>query len=110
MLYEVITYGDTSQDGVWYSGHPFDVLGYEFGEKPFDPFSDVPDAENEDDEWVFPLASPFDFAGNDVIDASALFAVTLRLTVVEAPGANVTEAGFVAEASNAVLSVRNNFV
>ncbi len=70
----LVVYGDTSQDGVWYSGHPFDVLGYEFGEKPFDPFPLLPDADNEDDEWVFPLANPYTYAGNDVIDASALFA------------------------------------
>ena len=56
------------QDGVWYGGHPRDVSAIEFGEKPFDPFPNLPD-ENEDDEWVFPLADPFDFAGNDVIDA-----------------------------------------
>ena len=30
------------------------------------------DGENEDDEWVFPLANPYDYAGNDVIDAIAL--------------------------------------
>jgi hypothetical protein len=70
----LVVYGDTSQDGVWYSGHPFDALGMEFGEKPFDPFSNLPDADNEDDEWVFPLANPYKFAGNDIINASALFA------------------------------------
>ena len=70
----LVVYGDTSQDGVWYGGTPWDVKGYEFGPKPFDPFYKIPDAENEDDEWVFPLANPYDFAGNDVIDASNLFA------------------------------------
>ena len=45
------------------------MLGYEFGPKPFDPFTKIPDAENEDDEWVFPLANPYVYAGNDVIDA-----------------------------------------
>jgi len=70
----LVVYGDTSQDGVWYSGHPYDVLGYEFGPKPFDPFTQIPDSQNEDDEWVFPLANPYTYAGNDVIDASALFA------------------------------------
>ena len=70
----LVVYGDTSQDGVWYSGHPYDVLGMEFGDKPFDPFPNLPDGENEDDEWVFPLANPYTYAGNDVIDASALFA------------------------------------
>ncbi|MEQ1827017.1 MAG: hypothetical protein ABL921_13765 [Pirellula sp.] len=72
----LVVYGDTSQDGVWYSGHAHDVLGYEFGDKPFDPFSGLPDEDNEDDEWVFPLADPFFYAGNDVIDASGLFAAT----------------------------------
>ncbi|MGD8331436.1 MAG: hypothetical protein PVJ49_18535, partial [Acidobacteriota bacterium] len=70
----LVVYGDTSQDGVWYSGHPNDILGYEFGEKPFDPFPELSDGENEDDEWVFPLANPYKYAGNDVIDASQLFA------------------------------------
>ena len=59
----LVVYGDTSQDGVWYSGHPYDVLGYDFGEKPFDPFPTLPDGENEDDEWVFALANPYDYAG-----------------------------------------------
>ena len=70
----LVVYGDTSQDGVWYGGRPADVKGMEFGPKPFDPFYKVPDADNEDDEWVFPLANPYDFDGNDVIDASNLFA------------------------------------
>ena len=69
----LVVYGDTSQDGVWYGGVPYDIKGYEFGPKPFDPFRNVPDPQNEDDEWVFPLANPYDFAGNDVIDASNLF-------------------------------------
>jgi hypothetical protein len=72
----LVVYGDTSQDGMWYSGEPYSVLGLELGEKPFDPFPQLTDEENEDDEWVFPLANPFDFHGNDVIDASALFAET----------------------------------
>ncbi len=50
------------------------MKGYEFGPKPFDPFYRIPDQENEDDEWVFPLADPYDDAGNDIIDASGLFA------------------------------------
>ncbi|MCB9929003.1 MAG: hypothetical protein H6844_06280 [Alphaproteobacteria bacterium] len=70
----LVIYGDTSQDGVWYSGHSGDQLGIEFGEKPFDPFADLPDNELEDDEWVFPVAVPFGQYGNDIIDASALFA------------------------------------
>lgn len=70
----LVVYGDTSQDGIWYAGHAADALGMEFGPKPFDPFTAIPDAENEDDEWVLGLANPYDFAGNDIIDASGLFA------------------------------------
>ncbi len=70
----LVVFGDTSQDGVWYSGHTDDVLGYEFGEKPFNPNTRSSDADNEDDEWLFPLANPYRYAGNDVIDAAALFA------------------------------------
>ena len=64
----LVIYGDTSQDGIWYSGNPSDVEGADFGPKPFDVFPGVPD---EDERFVFPLADPFDFAGHDVIDASA---------------------------------------
>ena len=70
----LVVYGDTTQDGTWYGGRPDDTKGMEFGPKPFDPFYKIPDADNEDDEWVFPLANPFDFAGHDIIDASNLFA------------------------------------
>ncbi len=69
----LVVYGDTSQDAVWYGGEPDNVKGHEFGPKPFDPFWKIPEQENEDDEWLFPLANPYDFAGHDVIDASGLF-------------------------------------
>ena len=39
----LVVYGDTSQDGVWYGGHPYDIKGYEFGPKPFDPFWKIPE-------------------------------------------------------------------
>ncbi|MGU3646985.1 hypothetical protein ACLBXX_18660 [Microbacterium sp. C23T] len=84
----LVVYGDTSQDGVWYSGTPGDNLGMEFGPKPFDPFTHIPDGENEDDEWVFGLANPFDHSGNDIIDASGLFADLLP--------ANLPTVGFTA--------------
>jgi len=84
----LVVYGDTSQDGVWYGGHSWDVLGSDFGEKPFDPFPFLPDGDNEDDEWVFPLADPYTHAGHDVIDASALFAGT--------PAGSLPTVGFVA--------------
>jgi len=67
----LVIYGDTSQDGLWYGGDPETVDGHEFGPKPFDPTYWLAD---EDDDWVFPLGNPFDHAGNDVIDASRLFA------------------------------------
>ncbi|MGK2855290.1 MAG: hypothetical protein ACSLE3_14500, partial [Microbacteriaceae bacterium] len=70
----LVVYGDTTQDGIWYSGEPGDKLGMEFGPKPFDPFTHIPDGENEDDEWIFGLANPYDHNGNDIIDASGLFA------------------------------------
>ncbi|HEY9356795.1 MAG TPA: Calx-beta domain-containing protein, partial [Arthrobacter sp.] len=78
----LVVYGDTSQDGVWYSGRPYDVLGMEFGPKPFDPFVHIPDAQNEDDEWMLGLANPYDYAGNDIIDAAGLFA---HLTAAQLP-------------------------
>ncbi|MBC7133329.1 MAG: hypothetical protein H5U16_09525 [Roseovarius sp.] len=70
----LVIYGDTSQDGIWHSGHSYDRLGLEFGPKPFDPLPLLPNDQNEDDSWVFALANPFDLHGNDIIDASALFA------------------------------------
>jgi Ca2+-binding RTX toxin-like protein len=67
----LVVYGDTSQDGRWYSGDPATVAGGDFGAKPFDAFPGVAD---EDERFNFPLGNPFDDAGNDVIDARALFA------------------------------------
>ena len=86
----LVIYGDTSQDGNWYAGEPHSVLGYEFGEKPFDPFPKLADGENEDDEFVFPLANPFGLAGNDIIDASALFA---ELDSADLPTIGITAYG-----------------
>jgi hypothetical protein len=73
----LVVYGDTSQDAVWYSGESDSVKGHEFGPKPYDPFWKIPEQENEDDEWLFPLANKYLFAGNDIIDASGLFADVL---------------------------------
>ncbi len=92
----LVVYGDTSQDGVWYSGRVADIKGYEFGPKPFDPFPALPDGDNEDDEWVFPLANPYDAhrAGNDVIDASNLFAhLTCTATDCDLPTIGFTAYG-----------------
>ncbi|HEV8251466.1 MAG TPA: Calx-beta domain-containing protein, partial [Gaiellaceae bacterium] len=61
---------------------------------PFDPFTRVPDDQNEDDEWVFPLANPFVYAGNDVIDASALSAeVSCTLLSCNLPSVGFTAYG-----------------
>ncbi|MGH3049730.1 MAG: beta strand repeat-containing protein [Gaiellaceae bacterium] len=62
----LVVYGDTSQDGVWYSGDPNEQAGHVFGPKPTtEPVGNAPN-------FVFPLAQSFLYAGNDVIDASAL--------------------------------------
>ncbi len=89
----LVIYGDTSQDGVWYSGDPYTVDDRDFGLKPFDPFFAVPD---EDETWVFPVGNPFDHAGNDVITAANLFAgvaaadlPTVGLTIYGGPGDDV---------------------
>ncbi|MFL5860054.1 MAG: hypothetical protein ACJ780_04640, partial [Solirubrobacteraceae bacterium] len=64
----LVIYGDTSQDGIWYSGDPNEQAGHVFGPKPTtEPVGNNPN-------FVFPLAQPFQYSGNDVIDASALFA------------------------------------
>ena len=90
----LVVYGDTSQDGTWYAGHAGDQLGYEFGPKPFDPLTYVPDAENEDDEWVFGLANPYPFAGNDIIDAHNLFTnVVCDSTCSNLPTVGITAYG-----------------
>ncbi|HYC45994.1 MAG TPA: hypothetical protein VED01_10995 [Burkholderiales bacterium] len=86
----LVVYGDTSQDGVWYSGVAGDVRGYEFGNKPFDPFTHLPDGDNENDEWVFALADAYDNAGNDVIDARQLFAT---VAAVDLPTVGFTAYG-----------------
>lgn len=92
----LVVYGDTTQDGVWYSGAPGDNLGMEFGPKPFDPFTHIPDGQNEDDEWVFGLANPYDHSGNDIIDASGLFADLLP--------ANLPTVGFTAYGASVTTS------
>jgi len=89
----LVVYGDTSQDGAWYAGRPDDKLGYEFGPKPFDPFTKIPDSQNEDDEWTFPLGNPYVYGGNDVIDASALFPVACTPSACSLPTVGFTAYG-----------------
>lgn len=67
----LVVYGDISQDGLWYSGNPnlsgrADTIA--LSAKLFDQVGTA------DDAFRFPRANPFTSAGNDVIDASALFA------------------------------------
>ncbi|MBD2412394.1 hypothetical protein FACHB389_10860 [Nostoc calcicola FACHB-389] len=63
----LVVYGDTSQDGIWYSGSPETVTGADFGQKPFDQVGTA------SDRFFFPLANSFDLSGNDIIDARNLF-------------------------------------
>jgi hypothetical protein len=66
----LVLYGDTSQDGTWYSGVPGETSRRDnlvLGAKLFDQVATA------DDLFRFPRANPFDHAGNDFIDASALF-------------------------------------
>ena len=62
----LVIYGDTSQDGIWYSGDPNEQSGHVFGPKP------TTEPVGNDPNFVFPLAQPFQYSGNDVIDASQL--------------------------------------
>ncbi len=65
----LVVYGDTSQDGLWYSGDPRVQSVRSFGTKPFPA-----EIGNGDSRFIFPVGNPFTNAGNDVIDASTLFA------------------------------------
>jgi hypothetical protein len=65
----LVVYGDTSQDGIWYSGDPHTMTQRDFGPKAF-PTT----IGNGTPDYIFPVADPFRYAGNDVIDASAMFA------------------------------------
>jgi Ca2+-binding RTX toxin-like protein len=67
----LVIHGDTSQDGTWYSGATDEIQpradNLVLGAKLFDQVGTA------DDLFRFPRANPFRFAGDDVIDASALF-------------------------------------
>jgi Ca2+-binding RTX toxin-like protein len=64
----LVVYGDTSQDGLWYSGNPHQQSIGDFGQKPFANL-----IGNGTPHFFFPLANPFRESGNDVIDAHTLF-------------------------------------
>ncbi|HTM84726.1 MAG TPA: hypothetical protein VL179_07450, partial [Mycobacterium sp.] len=77
----LVIFGDTSQDGIWYSSDPSQQSGHLFGPKP--TIEPVGNAAN----FVFPLAQPFQYSGNDFLDASALDA---GLASAELPSVGVT--------------------
>ncbi len=65
----LVVFGSTSQDGVWYSGDPSVQSVRDFGSKPF-PST----LGNGHPHFVFPVANAFRYFGNNVIDASGLYA------------------------------------
>src|SRR5690606_18004236 len=64
----LVVYGDTSQDGVWYAGDSTAVTLADLGPKPF------PDVLGSASRFRVAVAVAYDAAGDDLIDASALFA------------------------------------
>jgi Ca2+-binding RTX toxin-like protein len=86
-LSPLVVNGDTSQDGVWYSGDPTHQTVRNFGPKPTtEPVGNSPD-------FYFPVAQGFELFGNDVIDASAVDAgllpgdlPTIGVTLYGGPG------------------------
>ncbi|HEY9237367.1 MAG TPA: hypothetical protein VIP10_00890, partial [Burkholderiaceae bacterium] len=83
----LVVYGDTSQDGLWYSGLPAVTSRSDnlvLGAKLFDQVGTA------DDFFRFPRANPFDFAGHDIIDASAMF---FGVADADLPGVGITVYG-----------------
>ena len=50
----LVVYGSTSQDGIWYSGNPYQMTQRDFGSKPF-PNS----VGNGSPDFIFPVANAF---------------------------------------------------
>ena len=67
----LVIFGDASQNGVWHQGAPGRVAAGDFGLRPFPNQIGLP---ARDRDFRFPLANAFAYAGNDLIDAHALFA------------------------------------
>ncbi len=65
----LVVLGGTTQDGLWYSGHPSAQMQRSLGTKPFPN-----QLGNGFPIFVVPVAAPFRFHGNNVLDASALYA------------------------------------
>ena len=74
----LVIYGDTSQDGMFYSGEGDDNTGRNFGEKPFPPFTNEELADIRSN-FILPLADPFLIAGQDEILVYAELAGALDL-------------------------------
>ncbi|MGE4427127.1 MAG: hypothetical protein AB7G37_11805, partial [Solirubrobacteraceae bacterium] len=65
----LVVFGGTSQDGTWYSGDTEKQVSRSFGSKPYPS-----QLGNGTPAFVFPVAAPFRYFGNNVIDASRLYA------------------------------------
>ena len=81
----LVVYGSTSQDGIWYSGDPHTLSQRDFGSKPFPT-----QLGNGTPDFIFPVADPFKFAGNNVLDASADFPIA-SLSTGSVPNVGVPE-------------------
>ncbi|HLZ94098.1 MAG TPA: hypothetical protein VKT20_02055 [Candidatus Dormibacteraeota bacterium] len=81
----LVVYGGTSQDGIWYSGDPHTLSQRDFGTKPFPT-----QLGNGTPDFIFPVADPFRFFGNNVLDASADFPIA-ALPTGTTPNAGVPE-------------------
>ena len=81
----LVVYGSTSQDGIWYSGDPHTLSQRDFGSKPFPT-----QVGNGTPDFIFPVADPFKFAGNNVLDASADFPIA-SLSTGSVPNVGVPE-------------------
>lgn len=75
-LSPLVIYGDTSQDGAWYSGATGTPSGHVFGPKPTTP------PPGNAPVYTFPVAAAYRYAGNDLIDASALDASATSLPTI----------------------------
>jgi hypothetical protein len=78
----LVVLGSSTQDGVFYSGSLSSQTGRDFGSKPF------PDVVGDGGtDFVYPVADPFRYQGNNYIDASAYFASTAN---AQLPGYGIT--------------------
>ena len=74
----LVVFGGTSQDGVWYSGDQATPSARDFAGKPY-PST----LGNGTPRFVFPVATAYRLHGNDVVDASGLYAAAHASQVPE---------------------------